>query len=137
MEQLHWWKLRKGQSSLSLQYQNGGFTNNLHGADFRVAVGSNVELAFDLSGNLRSRNKEENSVLDARAFADGDARELSVVQILDEKIIKGIADHLRSASPRPTDWRLTIACGKDWRFRVQSRAGGHDSLFLDVLEALD
>ena len=137
MEQRSWWKLQKGQRLLSLQYRNGGFTNNLHGSDFRVAVGAYIELALDLSGNLRSQNKTVNSVLDAREFADGYARELAVVQILDEKIIRGIADHLRSAAPRPTDWQLTITCGKDWRFRVQSRAGGHDSLFLDVLEALD
>ena len=129
-----WQTLRKTGTELYVAYANT-HSGNLLAKNTRLRTDPHVELALDLNGNLRTRNREVNSYRDARALADGAIKRLELVQIDDERIIGRINERLASLRDPLRTWILTIELEGAYSFPVRPEArklGNQTSLFLHV-----
>jgi hypothetical protein len=96
-------------------------------------VAQHCDIALDLSKNLRTRNKQENSYIDARELADGGVERLTLVQVLDERVVEDVLRRWRAATPRPEGWRLLVGLeGTHWFAVDPDRRSTHLDLFLKV-----
>lgn len=128
-----WISLRKGGTQLHIAYGNT-YSNNLCGHNLRVRTKPSLELSLDLNPNLRTRNKSENSCVDARELADGGIEGLRSVQLFDEYSLRRLGRLLRRVRKVPSDWTLIIELEGCHVFVVRPRhAPAANSLFLDVV----
>ncbi|MHB8867483.1 MAG: hypothetical protein ACYC6T_08250 [Thermoleophilia bacterium] len=126
-----WISLRKGGTHIHVGYGHG-FTNNLMAHDVQVQVDSQaVELSLDLNPNLRVRNKATWPYIDARALADGDIARLSLVQLGDDHILRGLHRVLARSTPMPEAWALRVELEGSHRFEVSPEFKA-DLLWLNV-----
>ena len=129
-----WQTLRKTGTGLYVAYANT-HSGNLSAKNTRLRTDPHIELALDLSGNLRTRNTDVNSYRDARELADGGIKRLELVQIDDERIIGRIGERLALLRDPPRTWILTIELEGSYSFPVRpeaSKLGNQTSLFLYV-----
>ena len=129
-----WISLRKSGCLVYISWANT-FSGNLWARDFQLKTSPEFELSFDLNTNLSSRNKETNSYLDARELADGEIKNLNLVQIDEDQVVEGISRALQRLEP-PSEWKLTIQLEGEWGFHVKPRVqqqGNREVLSLDVL----
>ncbi|HXM71129.1 MAG TPA: hypothetical protein VN970_08345 [Thermoanaerobaculia bacterium] len=127
-----WITLRKGGTHLYLEY-GSSFTNNLLCHNVQVRIGHDVDIRLTLTPNLRTRNKQSSDYIDARDLADGAIAYLTLLQLEDAKIVKGIARSLKGMPDMPRTWRLTISLEQEWPFEVEPEWGNAlTSLLLHV-----
>lgn len=129
-----WITLRKSGTPLHVSYGHG-FTNNLLAHNVRVQSDERgVALSLDLNPNLRTRNRESWAYVDARALADGDISRLSLIQLGDEHVLKGLAGVLARNEDLPNEWALEVEIAGTHRFRTlpEFKAG---LLWLNVVGA--
>jgi hypothetical protein len=125
-----WISLKRAAVSLHVGYA-ATYSNNLSAHNARVRTEPEFELALDLNPNLKTRNRETNTYLDARELADGAISSLTVVQLDDEYLLERLATVIELAN-RPSEWTLTIELSGSHRFRVRPEAGQFRSLYLRV-----
>jgi len=107
----------RGSSLIHVTYKNGGFSNNLRADHFALEVaGSAIVLSFDLSPNFRTRNKQENSYLDAVELAESRA-DLAFVE-LDRNLV---LEPLHREWQRTADPKLMLAISLGDRGELQYR----------------
>ena len=125
-----WRSLRKSGSPLHVGY-GSTYSNNLIGKNFEYRVRESFEMRVDLSGNLRSRNTECFSYVDARELADGAVLELRRVEILEDQVLENLSRAIEQIDDPTGSWLLIVVLDKEYRFEVRPefRAG---SLFLEV-----
>jgi hypothetical protein len=113
----YWMTLKKGSVAIYMEY---GYTHtsNLSAENIRLRVGPHLELALDLDRNLRTRNKETNSFIDARALAHGELTGLRFIQIEDSSLPGEIEEQLKQSAVSVQDVTLTIDLARKWSFRV-------------------
>ncbi len=128
---MDWTTLNKGGTHLHIAYGHT-HTNNLYAYEVRVRTRPSVELSLDLNGNLRTRNKEENTYYDARELAQGKIAELKLVQLDDERTVKHLGRALKRLPRAPSEWTLVIQLEGRHSFRVRPKLRDR-SLFLHVL----
>lgn len=108
--------LRKGSSGMHVSYANSGFSNNLRGRNFeyRQLDGKHI-LHIDMSGNIRTRNKEENSYSDALELIENH-HSLKRLEFDDNEkaMIEQVA---RLSGAPPTEWLLQLDFGDKGSFR--------------------
>ena len=132
-----WRTLRKTGILLHVGYGDT-FSNNLYAHDSKVRTDPEFEISLDLNGDLRTRNKAENSYQDARELADGEIEHLQVLQITDHTTINRLAKFLDSLDDPPSEWILTIELEGRHSFRVRPdfrETGDLPDLFLNVISA--
>ena len=110
--------LRKTKTHVSLQYAHS-FTNNLFAENTAAEAAETITLSFDLNCNLRGRNKQTNTYVDARDLADGDIDELESLQFDDKRVIQRISDMLSRYDEVPETWRLIVQLDGEHRFDVR------------------
>jgi hypothetical protein len=126
-----WTTLRKSGAPIHASYGRG-FTNNLLAHNVRVQSDEQgVVLSLDLNPNLRARNRESWEYVDARALADGDIARLTLVQLHDEHLLKGLAGVLASKEDVSGEWVLEVELAGTHRFRVTPEFKA-DMLWLNV-----
>lgn len=126
-----WTLLRKGGTSIHVSHGPGVPSNNLFAHNVRVSVASGaVELSLDLNPNLHA-NKQTWTYTDARALADRGLAELSLVQLLDDGLLKKLAAVLAHIKPLPRKWILEVELEGTHRFAVTPKLEA-DLLWLSV-----
>jgi hypothetical protein len=97
--------IRKTRSQMSLTYQ-GGATCGLFATDFTAAESPVLAIGLDLTCNVRTRNKSENTYADAVAYSEGKYGELASIQINEAQVCEG----LRKVDARHpgAEWRLVV-----------------------------
>ena len=65
-----WTMVRKGGTGVHLSYGHT-FTNNLYAYSTQIRDEPELEIRVDLTPNLKKRNKQTNTYMDARELADG------------------------------------------------------------------
>jgi hypothetical protein len=129
-----WVLLKKGGIHLHLTYGND-FTNNVFGYDCRFRDKPEFEISFDLSKNLKTRNKQTNTYLDALELNNGEIKNLSLFQFSDHTIFKSLNQIFQNLTSVPKVWKLTIHLGRDWSFVVKpiyDKENLYESLSLHV-----
>ena len=111
----------------------GTFSNNLYADTFEAILDPEFGMSLDLNKNLRTKNKGENSYLDAKELADGKIQMIEAIQITEESTIRGLSN----AAPQrvPESWMLEIQLAGTHLFRVRPEMK-FDDLFLYVEERL-
>jgi hypothetical protein len=101
-----------------------------------------LDVSLDLNAGLRTRNKDVNTYLDAKALADERLADLKSVQVDDthciERIVRALA-HLKRKTNRAPKWRLHVSLAGDYWFSVRDeyqKVHDYESLTLHVLSAL-
>lgn len=108
-----------------------GMTTDLFAEHLRVRNDDGPEIAIDLSKNLRTRNKQENTYADAKALA-ADFGQLRSVQLSDSDLAKEILRLTRSGT-QSAEWNLLVELGDDSHlYRVRPERQG-EYLFLHVV----
>jgi hypothetical protein len=130
----YWMTARKGSTLLHLDYAST-FSNNVFGHNTRIRAEPDFEIRIDLNPNLRVRNKDTGTFLDARDLADGRMSKLTLLQLDDARIINMALRCLKKKDVRPKIWRLTLELEQEWCFEVRpeiKRSHMLQSLFLHV-----
>lgn len=128
--------LRKTKAHVSLTYGHT-FTNNLYAENIAAGIDDTVTVSFDLDCNLRTRNKQTNTYVDARDLADGDIARLETLQFDDDGVLKRISKMLDGIDPLPETWRLIILLDGKHEFDVRpeyNKINNYGSLTLAVIE---
>ncbi len=131
-----WITVRKGGTHLHIAYGNT-YTNNLLGYNTQIHEAPNFKIQLDLSPNLRGRNKQTNTYLDARELAGGEIAKLTLIQMDDERILEAIDQSLQRLPETPKIWTLTLNLEQVWPFDVEPEfriSHALHSLFLHVVE---
>ena len=124
-----WNTLRKTAAHIYLEHEHS-YTNNLHADDIRVqVVGDVVTVSFDLNRNLKTRNKQEFSYVDAKELADGEIATLKSLQCDDDKVITTLAAVLQAQSSPPSAWQLVVELGGSHAFPVALAHDDHSITF--------
>src|SRR3954470_18050699 len=82
-----WFTLKKGSETVHVEYSHGGAT--LFVENVQLQPDDPFDISLDLNKNLRSRNKQENTYVDANDLAS-EMDTLKSVQITDATAIDGI-----------------------------------------------
>jgi hypothetical protein len=130
MENDIWRSLKKGSVGIHISYGDT-FTNSLSATDFQLRISPRFEISFDLNKNLRTKNKQNFSYIDARHLADGEIAQLKMVQINDSRILDRIMESYKFAG-KPREWYLMIHLEGERSFRVHPEKNG-SALFLRVI----
>lgn len=128
--------IRTTKAHVSLTYART-FTNNLYAENISAGIDETVTLSFDLNCNLRTRNKQTNTYVDARNLADGDIARLETLQFDDDGVLKHISKMLNGIDPLPEIWRLIILLDREHEFDVRpeyNKINNYGSLTLTVIE---
>lgn len=91
--------------------------DGLFATDFTVCYSPDFAIRFDLTCNVKVRNKSGNTYADALAYSEGRHAELASIQIDEAQVCEG----LRKASARhpEAEWTLTVHIdGRDYRYPV-------------------
>tara|TARA_A100000171_G_C2105560_1_gene132119 strand:- start:143 stop:559 length:417 start_codon:yes stop_codon:yes gene_type:complete len=110
--------LRKTKAHVSLHYQHS-FSNNLYAENIAAEIAETITLSFDLNCNLRGRNKQTNTYVDAKDLADGDIDELETFQFDDKRVIERISEMASRLNATPEIWRLIVQLDGEYRFDVR------------------
>jgi len=110
--------LRKSDTRISVYYDSGNYSHNMHGRNIAIDTGDSRNLVFiDLSKNYRSRNKESNSYLDIIEIQE-DADDLTSITIHEEKLIEPIGREMESKTTNKWKIELNLGGGKIRIFSV-------------------
>lgn len=129
-----WISLKKGRIRLYVEY---GYTHtgNLFADDVRLRTSPRMELILDLNHNLRKRNKNSNTFIDASEMAGGEIDNLKLVQLFDNYTLERLRDTIRSMAEIPEKWYLTIKLNGEHTFVIEPEFKGNGlgrSLYLQV-----
>jgi len=132
---LPWFTVKKGAVGVHVMYAHGG--TDLLIENFAVRPDDPFDVRLDLSKNLRTRNKTENSYVDA-VDVSNNIDSLKSVQINDETILKGVSKHIERAlktQGQPKRVRLCVLLkGEHW-YEVQLTIPNEYTLMLEVVSA--
>ena len=124
--------LRKGSLLLHVQIQHG-MNLDLYGSNFEFEYSNESKSAtfhIDLSGNLRKRNKQTNTYIDAKSL-ESSTDEIESIQINDGRMIKLIADHLKKLNVDEYSFNLSLLIETYHKFEIGLEKLGN-SLFFRV-----
>jgi hypothetical protein len=101
-----WWDLRKGSTFVYIEC--GGTHATLHTTDIRMRKGPPVTVDLSLEKNLRSRNTQVGTYIDAQALAAGAIRGLTRLEVSDDHALAGLEHHLKHTQDAAPPWRLIL-----------------------------
>jgi hypothetical protein len=101
-----WFSVKKGSVGVHVTYGHGG--TDLLMEDCAVRPGDPFDMRLDMGTNLRTRNKQENSYIDAEDLSNN-MESLKSIQINDDTILRGVSNHME---------RILRTQGKPERVRV-------------------
>lgn len=110
--------IRKTKTHVSCQYAHS-FTNNLFAENTAAEATDTLTLSFDLNFNLRGRNKQTGTYVDARDLADGDIDGLESFQFDEKRVLERIFDMLMRYEKLPKIWQLIVQLDGEHRFNVR------------------
>jgi len=115
-----WISLMKGRINLYVEY---GYTHtgNLFADNICLKTSPRMELILDLNHNLRKRNKNSNTYIDAREMERGEIHNLKLVQISDNHILERLSDTIRSMAEIPEEWYLRIKLNGEYTFVIEHK----------------
>jgi len=120
--------MRKGGVLIHVDF---GQTADLVAENIQIRNSGRLEISLDLNKNLRTRNKQENSYIDALALSK-DISQLRWVQLFDDAGLEKIAQFVESQHGLSECWLLVELSGSHAvRVRPEFVRGAH--LFLHVL----
>ena len=121
----NWRDLIKGDVSLHIGYGKT-FMNDLYAYNSKIFPSSEeFHLSIDLNPNLRTRNRQVNTYIDARELADGEIERLETIQLFySEKVLKKIGALYKDAG-EPDTWTLTIYLEGTKTFKTQLGGDRH------------
>jgi hypothetical protein len=131
-----WYSLRKTSVSLYLEY-GSTYTGNLSADNIEAAaIDFTLMVKFDLNRNLRTRNKAENSFIDAQELAQGKINQLTCLQCDDKHVLSQLMNLLKrliNTEQAPNgNWRLIIKLNGDHEFDVIPEFRSPNTLVLRV-----
>ena len=128
--------VKKGGISTHLAYGNT-FSNNLYAYNSTIIYEPQFAVYFDLTKNLRKRNKSVNQYIDAKELADGGIKFLTLFQIDDKAVINEIILAIKKTSSYQTSLKLEIELGQVNQFLTKLELfsiGLNRTLNFNVLE---
>lgn len=131
---MSWITLKKGGVNVHVAYSKD-FSNNLFVYNTQICVKPEFTLKFDFNPNLKTKTKTTNTYLDARDLAEGEIKELTLIQIDDNTMLKQISKILNMENLIPDTWNLIIELEGEYSFKVKpefQRIGSSHTLFLHV-----
>jgi len=138
---MKWIMLNKGSVNVFFEYGQGDFTSNLFITNTQIGIdGQDIYIKVDLNSNLRIRNKQANTYFDAKDFLDGNIKEIRILQIDEEGIIKRIVDVLRRNKVENGAWYLIIDLQGEHIFKVEPEYKSEDgikTLFLNIVSIVE
>jgi len=127
-----WRRLRKGTSLIYVEY--GLTPATLFATDVRMQKGPPITIGLDLGKNLRTRNIQENTYIDAKELADGEMRRLKRMELHDAYVLTHLRRFLRDTNYGAAPWRLVVSLEGQHEFPVEAQLRGGD-LILRVVES--
>lgn len=121
---------------IHVTYQDEDYSNNIHADNFQVEYTSQMNrIHISLGPSLNQRNKSSNSLYDANELIRK-ASKLSLVQIDEDQIIKGLLNALKKYPENSWELQLNSKGMDVFRFKVilSIQMG---SIFLDVTEYIE
>ncbi|HEY7293007.1 MAG TPA: hypothetical protein VH583_24435 [Vicinamibacterales bacterium] len=100
-----WFTLKKGAEAISIIYANGETT--VFAEDAAIEAADPFGIRLDLNKNLRSRNKQENTYIDANDFLEH-VHTLKSVQLFDATFIAKVRAQLQRIKPTGAHLRLLL-----------------------------
>ncbi|MEX2376732.1 MAG: hypothetical protein WD848_01725 [Dehalococcoidia bacterium] len=88
--------------------------------------GPPVTIELDLGKNLRTRNTDEYTYIDAMELAEGEITRLEQLSLNDPHVMKGLTRLLRDAEPSVTPWRLAVNLKGRHEFDVHPEIRGRE-----------
>ncbi|MCL5772339.1 MAG: hypothetical protein M1479_08720 [Actinobacteria bacterium] len=131
---MNWITLKKGGVNIFVEY-NKTFSSNLFAYNTQISVKPEFTIRFDLSPNLKTKNKFTNTYLDAKELVEGEIKELTLLQINDNTILKLMGKILKLENSIPDIWNLIIELEGEHSFKVTpkyQRIVNSRALFLHV-----
>lgn len=131
---MSWIILKKGGVPVHIAY-NKDFSNNLFVYNTQICIKPEFTIKFDFNPNIKTRNKAVNSYLDACDLAEGGIKELTLIQIDDNTILKRISEILNRENSISNTWSLIVELEGKHSFKVTpefKRTGSYLTLFLRV-----
>jgi hypothetical protein len=118
--------LKKGPIHIYLEYGNT-HTGKLSAYDIHLRTSPRFELILDLNKNLRKRNKNSYTFIDANDLACGDIKNLKLVHLFDNYVLKRLMDTIQSMDKIPDKWNLKINLNGEHNFIIEPELKGTDS----------
>jgi hypothetical protein len=131
-----WRTLRSGTTVLFVEW--GPSRGKVFATDVKMREGPPITLAVSLEKNFRTRSTDEGAYLDAQALAEGGLRELRLVEISDDRILKRLRHHLEQIEEPTSRWRLLINLRGQHEYDVEPEVrllGASQDLLLNVVGA--
>lgn len=110
--------LKKSKVHIHVTWSSS-FSNNLCAENIQYRFVDDFEICLDLNCNLRKRNKQTNTYIDASELAKGDIHELELIQFSDRTVAKGIIAVLNASNKDPNKWVLKILLDGEYSFIVK------------------
>lgn len=109
-----------------------GVTDTFFASNFQIWKTSQGEsLFFDVTQNLKTRNKDGNAYLDATDFLEGKWKELEAIQINHPKVIEEVAKIYDPKNIKRIS--ICIECGKKtFQFPIAKIKGDNSQIFIYV-----
>jgi len=134
---MRWWDVRKGSVGVTVTYGYGD--SGLLIEKFAVRPGDSFDVRFDMGKNLRTRNKQENSYIDAQDLANN-MDSVTSIEISDDTIVKGVSKHLqrlKKSSGLPKGVRVCIVLNGEHWYNARLSIPDEYTLMLDGLKPTD
>jgi hypothetical protein len=128
-------KLRIGAQLVYVTMKKG-VTHALYGLNFEIEYSPDsdlIEIYFDLSGNLRTRNKQTNQYIDAKDL-ESSTDSIDYVQLIDKKTIERIYSHLKKFKEKDVDYSLylNLMIENNHRFEIELKHREDDLILKKV-----
>lgn len=133
-ENVSWNLLLKRAFGVHISYRTT-FTNNLYANNLSWRLSPAFELRLDLNGNLKTKNRNLNSYIDAMDLSEY-IESIKMVQIIDNNVLKNIISVVKSSPTAKNNWKLYVDLKREFSFNVKPRMKKeleYSPLFLDVI----
>lgn len=128
-----WVSLGNGPVSLHISY-GSTYTNNLTASNILVRTSPKFTLSLDLNSNLKARDRQSNTVVDAEELLNGGFNDMALVQLMSEGVVRRLGEILQAIGKVPKEWLLTITLRGERTFTVRPEPDQDlSSLYLRVL----
>lgn len=128
-----WVSLDNGPVSLHVSY-GSTYTNNLTASNILVRTSPKFILSLDLNSNLKARDRQSNTVVDAEELLNGGFNDMALVQLVSEGVVRRLGEILQAIGKVPKEWLLTISLRGERTFTVRPEPDRDlSSLYLRVL----
>lgn len=119
-----WISIKKGGESVHIAY-NKTFSNNIFIYNTQICIKPKFALKFDLNPNLRKKNKSVSSYIDTVKLIEQGVNAITLIQINDNTIIKGISKFLSD------EWDIIIELKGEHSFKAKPELNSY-GMFLKI-----